>query len=155
MSSPPDDRSLEGLIADNWGNHAVRPDVLALLEPYRESAEYHAEDFDEETQSWRDYQASIFGGAIPDDVMRAVAALLDQPPKLETDIEVEWAMTPIHVCVERATTPQEWTEAYQLARRTVPSLNDGDEVRVLVTNQARAADNGPYIVEPDGAHRRP
>lgn len=78
MSSPPPDRSLEGLIADNWDARAVRPDVLALLEEYRESIEYTADDFDDDAQSWRDYRPGVFG-SVPEEVMAAVNELLKTP----------------------------------------------------------------------------
>ncbi len=76
MSSPPGDLSLEGLIADNWDEVAARdPRVVALLEPYRESVEYVAGDFDEETQSWRDYRGAVWS-TVPEEVMQRVSELM-------------------------------------------------------------------------------
>ena len=90
MSSPPSPRDLDGLIAEEWGQGALdRPDVMVVLEPYRERVDYLMDDFDEETQSWRDYCACIWGygrkagpsmeGAIPYDVQERVAELLKKP----------------------------------------------------------------------------
>ncbi len=86
MSSPPSERTLEGLIEDAWGPGAVRPDVLAILEPYREDVENALDAFIDDEQSWRDYSACIWGGwsdsdegVIPRAVLRAVQELLTKP----------------------------------------------------------------------------
>ncbi len=76
MSSPPAERTLEGLIADAWGPIAVCPDVLTLLEPYRERVEYLLDAFEDETQSWRDYCACIYGEALPNEAMDKVDELV-------------------------------------------------------------------------------
>lgn len=64
--------------------------VLALYEPYRESVEYRLQDFDEDTQSWRDYAGACFtdlfclteqAGAM----LKEIKAKKDQPaPATET-----------------------------------------------------------------------
>lgn len=89
MSSPPSPRDFNGLIAETWGAGALdRPDVMALLEPYREHVDYLMDDFDEENQSWRGYCGCIYGhgrgayggdGAIPYAVQDQVALLMQQP----------------------------------------------------------------------------
>ena len=88
MSSPPEPRTFEGLVAEEWGAAALtRPDVMALLEPYRETVQTKLDDFDDETQSWRAYCGCIYGwgrgphdeGAIPNAVQDAVVELLKQP----------------------------------------------------------------------------
>ncbi len=88
MSSPPSPRTLEGLIEEEWGSRALQPDVLALLEPYRESVQYALDEFDDENQSWRDYCACIWGwgtgsefdeGRIPNAVQDAIKELLKTP----------------------------------------------------------------------------
>ena len=46
--------------------------LVNLFEPYRSEVERALCDFDEETQSWRDY-SGIVGPSIPDDVYAAGA----------------------------------------------------------------------------------
>ena len=70
MSSPPDKLDLENLIADNWHESAVRI-ALPFLEEYRESIEHVARDYDEETQSWRDYRSAVWS-PVPDSVFDAI-----------------------------------------------------------------------------------
>lgn len=53
------------------------PAVVAPFEPYRESVERALSDFDDETQSWRDYACGSFD-FIPDDVYKAGAAAKEQ-----------------------------------------------------------------------------
>jgi len=90
MSSPPSPRDFNGLIAETWGKHALdRSDVMALLEPYRETVDHYLDDFDDENQSWRSYCDCIYGygrgphyggdGAIPYAVQDEVARLLTSP----------------------------------------------------------------------------
>jgi len=79
MSSSPDDLSLEGLIADNWDETVVAV-ALPLLEPYRESVEDIASDYDEEMQSWRDYRRAVWS-PVPDDVFDKIDELLDNRAK--------------------------------------------------------------------------
>ena len=75
MSSPPEDRSLEGLVADNWDD-AVVSVVLSLLEPYREPVEHIANEYDESTQSWRDYRRAVWS-PVPDSVFDEIEVLLN------------------------------------------------------------------------------
>lgn len=75
MSSPPDDRTLEGLIADNWNDRYVSI-VLPFVEEYRESIENIASDFDEESQSWRDYRRAVWS-PVPDSVFDAIEEAID------------------------------------------------------------------------------
>ncbi len=70
MSSPPDPRTFEALIAEEWPGALRRPDVMAILEPCREHTQYLLDEFDEAEQSWRDYCCCIWGwpgydGSIP------------------------------------------------------------------------------------------
>ncbi len=58
MSSIPE-RTLEGYIDEECGARAVRADILAALEPYRESVEYWMGEFDDENQSWRAYRGCV------------------------------------------------------------------------------------------------
>lgn len=82
MSSPPYPRTLEGLVDDEWGRGtSARHDVMALLEPHRVDVENLMGDFDDDTQSWRDYSGCIWGyrgedGAIPREVIRQVDKLV-------------------------------------------------------------------------------
>jgi hypothetical protein len=71
MSSPPDNVKLEGLIADNWDEHAVTPGIVDLLEPYRADVESVAERFDESEASWRDYRSAVWS-VVPQGVMELV-----------------------------------------------------------------------------------
>jgi hypothetical protein len=80
VSSPPSDRTLEGLIEDNWDEVVARdPRVVALLEPYRDTLEYLADDFDEESQSWRDCRSAIWD-TVPEDIRRRVREVAAEPP---------------------------------------------------------------------------
>jgi hypothetical protein len=87
MSSPPPCRTLEGLVVETWGREALdRADVMQFLEPHRRDIERLMDDFDEDTQSWRDYSACIWGGwggsegAIPRAVWRQIDELMRAPP---------------------------------------------------------------------------
>lgn len=76
MSSPPNERTLEGIITDTCGRIAVCPDMLNLLEPYRDHVEHLLNEFNESSQSWRDYCGCIYGEAIPNEILDKVDALV-------------------------------------------------------------------------------
>lgn len=75
MRSPHEDMSLEGLIADNWDDGVVHV-ALPFLEPYRESIEDIARDYDENTQSWRDYRSAVWS-PVPEDVFEKIEEVID------------------------------------------------------------------------------
>ena len=62
--------------------------------------------------------------------------------------------TPIQVCVESAATTQAWMAIHARAREEDHDMAPDADLRVLVTHQANAADNGVWIVGPDGSCRR-
>jgi hypothetical protein len=69
--------------------------------------------------------------------------------------------TEIHYVEDRTvTTPEGWRLTWRAAILAAPpgALRFGDnvgEVPVLLRGQPNAADNGPWLVGPDGTHRRP
>lgn len=117
MSSPPSPCDFDGLIGEAWGKHALdRPDVMALLEPYREVVDGRMDDFDDDTQSWRDYSGCIWGwrrpddeGAIPFAVQDAVGELLKRPAP---------SPVPLAPLSAAATTPRSPASPFAFRRNT-------------------------------------
>lgn len=63
--------------------------LIALFEPHRDEIEYRLSDFDDETQSWRDYAGYAFD-FIPPDLYAKGGAILDNlnamtPTPLKTE----------------------------------------------------------------------
>jgi hypothetical protein len=58
MSSIPG-YTLEDFLEDELYGAIPSVEMVALCEPYRESVEYALDDFDQETQSWRDYSSGV------------------------------------------------------------------------------------------------
>lgn len=99
MSSPPEDMSLEGLIADNWDDGVVHV-ALPLLEPYREEVEDIAYDFDPDTQSWRDYRRAVWS-PVPEHVFNEIDNRIAERASLsKTDILIEDILQIMHNDIE-------------------------------------------------------
>lgn len=56
------ERTLEGFVADSLFKCTEQDEaaVVKILEPLREQIEAQMEDYDEETQSWRDYRNQMW-----------------------------------------------------------------------------------------------
>lgn len=96
MSSPPSPRTFEGWIVEDFGEAALtHPDVMALLEPYRERVDYLLDAFEEDCMSWRDYCGCIYGwsdreeGAVPHRVYEAALALARSPAPVVAEPSAE------------------------------------------------------------------
>lgn len=93
VSSPPEPRTFEGWIGEEWPGATRRPDVMAVLEPYREAVQYALDDFDDETQSWRDQCGRIYGwgpkphneGAVPYAIQDKVSEMMSREPVTAVD----------------------------------------------------------------------
>lgn len=85
MSSPPSPRDFEGWIEEDWPGATKRPDVMAILEPYRETVTAALDDFEDDTMSWRSYCGTIYGytlhedGRVPHAVLAEVTRLMREP----------------------------------------------------------------------------
>jgi hypothetical protein len=68
-------RTLEGFVSDNWGAHSLTPEVMAVLEPYRDAIEGRLDGFEPDECSWRDYRPCVYE-AIPESVAAEVDRLI-------------------------------------------------------------------------------